>query len=48
MVVQPEEHHYRKEMAQVERRRCGIDAGVDADLLRLEDFVEDTTVTMQE
>ena len=31
----------------MERWRCGIDAGVDAELLRLEDFVEDITVTMQ-
>jgi hypothetical protein len=28
----------------VERGRGGIDAGVDADLFRLEDFVEDVAV----
>jgi hypothetical protein len=31
----------------VEGWRCGIDACIDADLLRLEDFVEDIAVTIQ-
>lgn len=31
----------------MERGRCGIDTGIDTDLLRLEDFFQDITVTMR-
>jgi hypothetical protein len=46
MVVEPEEDHYRKEVAQVEGGRGGINAGVDTDLFRLEDFVENIAVAI--
>jgi hypothetical protein len=47
MVVEPEEDHYREEVAQVEGRRGGINTGIDADLFRLKDFVENIAVAMR-
>jgi hypothetical protein len=46
VVVEPEEDHYREEVAQVEGGRGGINAGVDADLFRLENFVENIAVAI--
>lgn len=46
VVVEPEEDHYGEEVAQMEGGRCGIDASVDADLFRLQDFVKDITVAV--
>jgi hypothetical protein len=46
VVVEPEEDHYREEVAQVEGGSGGIDTGVDTDLFRLEDFVENIAVAV--
>lgn len=46
VVVEPEEDHYREEVAQMKGWRGGIDAGVDTDLFRLQHFVEDIAITV--
>jgi len=46
VVVEPKEDHDREKVAQMEGGSGGINASVDADLFRLEDFVEDISVAI--
>lgn len=46
VVVEPEEDHQREKVAQVKRRRSGIDASINADLFRLEELVKGIAVAI--